>query len=182
MPSRVTTCQAPYPQAARRRRQGSLGQNRLGGVAVRRASGDSHHLRSTKVPRARSLPSPIKPSASHAGLRGDASLTGQLAEIGVILLRTRQPPFRAERPWASAGSRRFAVAGGIGQIAVATLIGLAVALAWHRWIGAGVLCLRSPARSCSWDSSRSVAPSNAFAECSWEPRRAAASRGSKRES
>ena len=76
------------------------------------------------------------------GFVADAALAGQLAEIGVILLM-----FGVGLHFSLAdlmAVRRIAIPGAIGQIAVATAIGIALAMFWGWSFGAGLvlgLCL-----------------------------------------
>jgi len=81
-------------------------------------------------------------ATSIPGFKGDAELAGQLAEIGVILLM-----FGVGLHF-SVGSllavRRIVVPGAIAQIAITTLTGTLMAMAWGWSIGAGLvlaLCL-----------------------------------------
>ena len=71
------------------------------------------------------------------GVVGDAELTGQLAEIGVMLLM-----FGVGLHFSISdlmAVRRIAIPGAIGQILLATLIGLGMAKLWGWSIGAGLV-------------------------------------------
>ncbi|HSI39536.1 MAG TPA: cation:proton antiporter [Xanthobacteraceae bacterium] len=75
--------------------------------------------------------------SSTPGFVGDAGMAGQLAEVGVILLM-----FGVGLHFSAAdlmAVRSIAIPGAIGQIAIATLMGLALAEVWGWSFGAGLI-------------------------------------------
>ena len=91
------------------------------------------------------------------GFVGDAHLAPQLAEIGVMLLMFGVGMHFSIRDLVAV--RRIAMPGAIGQIAVATALGIGVAELWGWTIGAGLSSgwrSRSPARSCCCGRSKSA--------------------------
>ena len=71
------------------------------------------------------------------GFVADAELAGELAEIGVILLMFGVGLHFSINDLLSV--RRIAIPGAIGQIAVATAIGAAIAMAWGWSLGTGLV-------------------------------------------
>src|SRR3954466_12031601 len=71
------------------------------------------------------------------GFVGDKELAGQLAEIGVILLMFGVGLHFSIKDLLAV--RRIAIPGALGQIAVATLLGIVIAWLWGWPLGAGLV-------------------------------------------